>query len=271
MIKSIEDFWESSPVKFGSPKGFTRNNVQFYSIDSEKYVLKTFENSRLFENENDSYDLLKSNGSIFVPFRHFSEKVSILYSYIQSEIDDDPLVRLSEWGRIHSDKDLEDLEGGLGVTEKVICRKLERIASKIKDSPEVFGENSLDYLGILSNSFDRIVNPSRRAFIHSDLRRVNSSSTNEGIYYFDFEFSGLGSPLVDVATTVLENPERRNEIVESYSNSVDFDFGEVEKDLGPQIVFRGCDVLYLHLERSIPQIVRDSVRERFTLVMDNYI
>ena len=92
---------------------------------------------------------------------------------------------------------------------------------------------------------------------------------NEQTYYFDFEFGGIGNPVQDLATILIDNYSKKQELTQLYSDEVSFspDFNL----LNAHIVFRACDVLVRTSKRDLTETKRKQIQDDYLEILSDII
>jgi len=263
-INSYQEFKNLGATEELDGHIFSRNNISIYSIDKDLVVLKRFKSGISAKREYAAYTELLDNPLVQVPFRHFAEGDVALYDYIKASTAADPYQRIIDWAMVHNRQELTDVFKKRNPKREKIARSIENIRKR----SDLFGANNNSYADYLEERTSELEDPSLAAFTHGDLRVNNSIPTIKGIYYIDFEFSGVTHPAVDIIPTLLAYPRIASEILSRYNAHSNFDSKEIEQAIPLYVIFRAIHVLAMQEKRKLSEEVRIPVRNRFLQVMN---
>jgi len=265
----LSDILGKEVIFLGAPKKFTRNNVRYYLIDDNKKVIKEHDSDLFFYKEKINYPLLQNEPGILVPSAQFYPKHRlIVIDYIKRITNRNIEDAVLDWGGIHSNnfgrKSLSKRKAG---SLKWVNELIEDLKSH-KGCCSEYADDYINYLKSVSPIFEL---PSWKTLVHGDLRSVNISPTKKGNYYYDLEFTGEGHPAEDIAPIVLEEPERKEQIIQMYLEKTQFNKETFLRELEAHIVLRALSILTVYEDRNINSEIKERVIQKFTDVIGEII
>lgn len=244
-----------------------RSSISYYSLRGKPTVLKRFKSDEAAKREKLAYDFFLENSILKVPFRYFSEGNLALYDFIEKDIIDDPLKRIGNWSRVHSIKGLANLFDNRVPTRE----NLMKIIGRLREKRRLYGVNNNLYADKLEGGIDNLVSPAIESFTHGDLRPKNAIVNKKGIYYIDFEFSGIAHPATDIAPSFLSHPSLMGKILSTYASKSSLNFKDILEEIPFYVLSRAARVINMQEEMSFEREVRQAVKRKLILIMNRVI
>ncbi len=244
--------------------GISRNNSLLYSVEKNKVVLKKFEKPILFKRELFIYDLFNEIPIVKTPKIFYEGNLELATYFINSEKEKDILLATKDWAKIHS----YFINNNQIEKNKILMKHdIIKNANYLLVNINSFGKNNKTLSKILNS-----INSSKtKTLICGDLFAKNFLTLKKTNYYFDFEFSGIGSPAKDVASLILHHPTRKEKIIELYKDSLDFKYPSLEKEIKEELIVRGLQLIYLLDKKDMKNDLRQNMKNKFWEVIEDYM
>ena len=227
-MKTIEETLSNEfeePVKYiEAIEGYHKNAPSIYQINERKVVVKKFSMLGDFEREVAAYKIFKENPIINIPrLLYFGENI-IVTEFVKGHERRKAPITIKDWAKVHSyflNKSTHlDLMGHYKHNENTTMEEIFK-------SSYLFGDLYKKILEVVHTD----TNKKLKTLIHGDLMNKNIIASNQDNFYIDFEFSGMGHPTRDLTLTLLENSNRKDEIIRRYRENIEFDYEGIERDL----------------------------------------
>ncbi len=250
------------PIFLSRLQNFYRNKLFLYQVGDKRVLLKKFEKSISFRRELFFYNLFNTTNLIRTP-KIYSCGMSGLATYIiESNEKVDFLSSVGEWAKIHS-YFLDNLPKDKKLMfEHNFCEIKDYILKNIS----LFGKKGKELKKYLSK---QEISKNLRTLIHADLQNKNTTTRFGNNYYFDFEISGVGHPLRDLATIISCNLNHKEEIINTYRENILFDYPEIEADLQKWIVTRNSQLILILNRGIFPKRKRQQISNGLWKAINN--
>ena len=90
-------------------------------------------------------------------------------------------------------------------------------------------------------------------------------------YYLDFEIAGVGHPARDLASLIIHNPKKREEIISVYRKNISFDYKGIEKDIRKWFVARVSQLILILKTKKIPNTKNKKIEKNLFEAMNFYL
>lgn len=268
-IKLVERCFGKSPTFLGIPKGFTRNELEFYEVDGQQIVAKKYINHDLFRREKLAYEILEKDDHIKTPIPIFWGDDFALFETLKSDKELNLALVLSDWAGVHTRyyNQIDNLPK-LFTDPLRLEKRIMRIVSGTRKNRSLFCGKGDIFATILEKNMGYFLDNKEATLVHNDLIPRNFITKGSQNYYFDFEFTGIGNPAQDIVPLLLDYPNRSDEFLDRYKAVSSLD---IDKDcIKLYSLLRACDIINLMDARKIPQKKKSNVKKRFLGILDQY-
>jgi len=213
-----------------------KNTSQIYEIGGNKIVSKKYQKPIFLQRELFFYDLFKKIKLVKTPKIYSFNKFNLETYFIKTE-KKNILQTTTEWANLHSYFIKNSIENNHLLIQHDIKEVTSYILKNIKDLD--------DLSSIAKNKLPNIkINKELTTVLHGDLQKKNMITFNNNNYYFDFELGGLGHPGRDIASIIISDPDKKEEIITTYKKNIKFYYQNIEEDINNWLITRTCQ-LYL--------------------------
>ena len=219
-----------------------RNVSKIYEKDGKKIVSKYHKKLIFFRRELFFYTLFQKNQMIKTPEIYSSNELNLQTYFIETE-EKDILQTAIEWAKVHSYFIKNPIEN----SHLLIQHDIQKVVFYIFNNMGVFGKLS----SIVKNKLSKVkINKEITTILHGDLQKKNMVTFQGNNYYFDFELGGLGHPGRDIASMIISSPDKKEELIATYKNHVDFNYLGMEEDIDVWLMARAAQLCIIFDKRK---------------------
>jgi thiamine kinase-like enzyme len=245
--------------------GFNRNLLSVYEINGKRVILKRFQKPIFFRRELFFYDLFQKTDLIKTP-KIYSCGMSGLATYvIKSGEQKDVIKAAKEWAKIHS----HFLSEGFDENNLMVEHDINEVINYVLGNMEFFGKRTKFIKEFLLE--ENLAKPGLKTILHGDLQDKNIITSRGKNYYIDFEISGVGHPARDLVSLLIYCPEKRDEIVTTYRENIDFDYNKIENDIKLWSIVRASQLLLILEDREGPREKKRVLGRNLLNAIDIYL
>jgi thiamine kinase-like enzyme len=221
---------------------WNRNVSRTYKVGGKKIVSKNHKKPIFFKRELFFYDLFRKSSLIKTPEIYSFDRLNLQTYFIESERKD-ILQTAREWARVHSYFMRNPIENN----HLFIQHNIKEVASYVSKNIGVFGK-----LGsIVERRLSGVeINKDLRTILHGDLQQKNMVTFGGDNYYFDFELGGAGHPGRDVASMIISNPNRKDELLDVYRKNCNFNYSGLGEDVDSWLMARSAQLYVIFNKRE---------------------
>ncbi|MFA5061295.1 MAG: hypothetical protein WC494_03195 [Candidatus Pacearchaeota archaeon] len=218
-----------------------RNTSRIYEVDGSKVVSKTHQKPIFLKREEFFYDLFQRIPLVRTPQIYRVDGLELQTSFIETGKKDVGLA-VREWAKVHS----YFLENPLD-NKIFIHHDIREVSSYVFENLNLFhGLSSL----VKRKLSEVRLNRELKTLLHGDLQQKNMVTFKGQNYYFDFELGGLGHPARDVASIIISSPEKKEEIISNYKESIKFSYDGIVQDINSWLMARASQLYILFEKRE---------------------
>ena len=219
---------------------WNRNTSRIYEVDGNKIVSKDHQKPIFLQRELFFYDLFQKNPLVRTPKIYGFDKFNLQTYFIKTE-EKDILQVATEWAKVHSYFIKNPIENHRLLFQHDIKEVISYVLKNIND----FGK----FGSIVENKlFNVKMYKELTTILHGDLQKKNIVTFQGDNYYFDFELGGLGHPGRDVASMIISDLDKKEELITTYKQHIDFNYFGMEEDINTWLMVRVAE-LYLIFDK----------------------
>ena len=220
---------------------WNRNTSHIYKVDGNKIVSKNHQKPIFLRRELFFYKLFQENSLIKTPKIYSSDHLNLQTYFIETG-EKDIFRTAEEWAKVHS----YFMENPLEKNRLLISHDIKEVISYVMQNLEVFGELS----PVVENRLSQIrLNRKLATVLHGDLQKKNMVTFQGDNYYFDFELGGLGHPGRDIASMIISDPDKKEELIDTYKQHITFDGFGLEEDINSWLLARTTQLYIIFHKR----------------------
>ena len=240
---------------------WNRNASWIYEVDGNKIVSKNHQKPIFLQRELFFYDLFQRNPLVRTPKVYSFDKFNLQTYFIETE-EKDILQTAIEWARVHSYFMKNPIENN----RLFIQHDIKEVTSYVLKNIGTFGE-----LGsIIENKlFDAKMNMELTTVLHGDLKNKNMVTFQGTNYYFDFELGGLGHPGRDIVSMIISNPNKKEELITTYKQHINFDYFGMEEDIDTWLMARTAQLYLIFDKRNGTVKQKENIKMKLSWIIQN--
>jgi len=216
---------------------WNRNTSQIYKLDGNKIISKTYKKPIFLQRELFFYNLFQKNSLIKTPRIYNFDKLILQTYFIETE-EKDIFQTTMDWAKIHSYFIKNPVENN----QLLIYHNIQKVISYVLENIGTF--DKLD--SVIGNKLSSAkMNKNIITLLHGDLQQKNMVTFKKNNYYFDFELGGLGHPARDITSMIISNPNKKDELITSYRQQINFDYSGIEEDIDNWLIARTAQLYIL--------------------------
>jgi len=221
---------------------WNRNDSRVYDVDGRKIVSKYHKKPIFFKRELFFYDFFGEDSLIKTPEIYMARNLNLQTYFIETEGKDD-LRTAKEWAEVHSNF----IRNVVKDSPLFIHHNIEEVSSYALENISIFGELASNVRARLSGVK---MNKNLKTILHGDLQKKNMVTLNGENYYFDFELGGVGHPGRDIASMIISNPWKKENLLNTYRKNFDFDYSELREDVDSWLMARAAQLCVIFDKRQ---------------------
>jgi len=230
-------------------------------VNGDKVISKDYQKPIFLQRELFFYDLFQENSLIRTPRIHSFSKYNLQTYFIETE-EKDMLQTAKEWAKVHS----YFLKIPLKKNCLLIQHNIQEATSYVLKNIDIFGEFGLIVKDKLSGAK---IHKELTTVLHGDLQKKNLVTSQGDNYYFDFELGGLGHPGRDVASAIISNPDRKEELIKTYRQYFDFDYFGMEEDIDAWLIARTAQLYVIFDKREGTVKQKKGIKKKLSKIIQN--
>lgn len=241
---------------------WNRNISEICELDGNKIVSKVHLKPIFLRRELFFYDLFRDNSLVRTPKIYAVDKLNLQTYFIETE-DKDVFKMAEEWARVHS----HFMKNPIKDNRLLIPHDINEVTSYVLKNLEIFGGLSL----IVENRlFSAKMNLGLTTLLHGDLQRKNMVTFQGENYYFDFELGGLGHPGRDVASMIISNPDKKEELITIYREHIDFNYSSLEEDINNWLLARAAQLYIIFDKRQGTSEQKNIIKGKLSKIIQSF-
>lgn len=239
---------------------WNRNVSRVYEISGEKIISKEHQKLIFLRREQFFYDLFGRTSLVKTPKIYQVSGLTLQTHFIETE-EKDIHQTAEDWARVHS----YFIRNPVEENRLMIQHNIEEVSSYVLRNINLFGR-----LGpIVKERLSRIgIKKDVRTILHGDLQQRNMVTFKGNNYYFDFELGGVGHPGRDVASMVISNPDKKEELLTIYRQHVDFDYSGLEEDVDTWIMARTTQLYIIFDKRKGTPKQKKTIKGKLSRIIE---
>ncbi len=240
---------------------WNKNASRIYEVAGNKIISKDYQKPIFLQRELFFYDLFQKNPLVKTPKIYSFDKFNLQTYFIETE-EKDILQTAIEWAKVHS----YFLENPIKNHRLLVQHDIKEVTSYVLKNIGIFDE-----LGsIFENKlFDAKMNGEFTTVLHGDLQQKNMVTFQGENYYFDFELGGLGHPGRDVASMIISNPDKKEELITTYKKNIDFNYFGMEEDIDTWLMARTTQLYIIFDKRKGTVKQKKSIKKKLSGIIQN--
>lgn len=219
---------------------WNRNASWIYEVNGNKIVSKNHQKPIFLQRELFFYDLFQKNPLVRTPKIYSFDKFNLQTYFIETE-EKNILQTATEWAKVHS----YFIKNPIKNHRLLVQHDIKEVTSYVLKNIGIFGELGSIVENKLTSSK---INKEITTVLHGDLQQKNMVTFQRDNYYFDFELGGLGHPGRDVASMIISNPDKKEELITTYKKHIGFNYFGMEEDIDTWLMARTTQ-LYLIFDK----------------------
>jgi len=143
----------------------------------------------------------------------------------------------------------------------LIQHDIQEVSSYVSRNISIFNE-----LGsIVENKLSKArINKNLKTVLHGDLQQKNMVTFQGDNYYFDFELGGFGHPARDIASMIISNPNKKEELITIYRQNFYFDYSGMEEDINTWLMARTAQLYIIFDKRKGTLEQKDTIKRKLS-------
>lgn len=240
---------------------WNRNASEIYENDGNKIVSKDHQKPIFLRRELFFYDLFEKNPLIKTPKIYSFGKLNLQTYFIETE-EKDILQTAREWAKVHSHFRKNPIENH----RLLIQHDIKEVTSYVLKNIDIFGELGPIVENKLSGSK---MNREITTVLHGDLQKKNIVTFQGDNYYFDFELGGLGHPGRDIVSMIISNPDKKEDLITTYKQHIDFGYFGMEEDIDTWLMARTTQLYLIFNKRKGTLEQKRSIKKKLFGIIQN--
>ena len=240
---------------------WNKNDSQIYESDGSKIVSKNHQKLIFLHRELFFYDLFQKNPLVKTPKIHSFNKLNLQTYFIETE-EKNILQTAIEWAKVHSYFMKNPIEN----PRLFIQHDIKEVIYYVLKNIDTFGELSPIVKNKLS---DAKMNKELTTILHGDLQNKNMVTFKGDNYYFDFELGGLGHPGRDIVSMIISNPDKKEELITTYKQNINFDYLGMEEDINTWLMARTTQLYLIFDKREGTIKQKKFIKDKLSRIIQN--
>lgn len=240
---------------------WNRNTSFIYEVNGNKIVSKNHQKPIFLKRELFFYNLFQKNPLVKTPKIYSFDKFNLQTYFIETE-EKNILQTAIEWAKVHS----YFIKNPIEDHHLLIHHDLNEVTSYVLKNIETFGEFGSKIKNKLSNIK---INKELTTVLHGDLENKNMVTFNGINYYFDFELGGLGHPGRDIVSMIISNPNKKEELITTYKNQINFDYFGIEEDINTWLMARTAQLYLIFDKREGTIKQKENIKMKLSWIIQN--
>jgi len=241
---------------------WNRNTSHIYKVDGNKIVSKNHQKQIFLRRELFFYKLFQENPLIKTPKIYSSDHLNLQTYFIKTG-EKDIFRTAEEWAKVHS----YFMENPLEKNRLLIPHDIKEIISYVLQNAEIFGELSQRVQNRLANIK---INRKLTTVLHGDLQKKNMVTFQGNNYYFDFELGGLGHPGRDIASMIISDPDKKEELIDTYKQHIDFNGLGLEEDINSWLLARATQLYVIFDKRKGTLEQKTEIKDKLSRIIRSF-
>lgn len=241
--------------------GWNRNVSRIYEVDGNMIVSKDNQKPIFLRRELFFYDLFQKNPLVRTPKIYSFDKFNLQTYFIETE-EKDILQTATEWAKVHSYFMKSPIENH----RLLVQHDIKEVTSYVLKNIGTFGELGSIVEKRLS---DAKMHMELTTVLHGDLQKKNMVTFRGDNYYFDFELGGLGHPGRDIASMIISDPNKKEKLINTYKQHVDFNYFGMEKDIDIWLMARTTQLYLIFDKREGTVEQKKSIKKKLSKIIQN--
>lgn len=230
-------------------------------MNGNKIVSKNHQKPIFLRRELFFYDLFQKNPLVRTPKIYSFDKFNLQTYFIETE-EKDILQTAAEWAKVHSYFMKNPIEND----RLLVQHNIKEVTSYVLKNIGAFGELGSIVENRLSGAK---MNRELTTLLHGDLQNKNMVTFKGNNYYFDFELGGLGHPGRDIVSMIISNPDKKEELITTYKQHIDFDYLDMEEDIDIWLMARTTQLFLIFDERKGTLKQKKNIKKKLSWIIQN--
>jgi len=241
---------------------WNKNSSSVCEIKGKRVISKNYEKPIFLRRELFFYDLFQKNPLIRTPKIYSSDRINLKTHFIESE-EKDVFKTAEEWAKVHS----YFMKHPQKHHQLFIQHDIREVTSYILRNIGTFWELGLIVRDRLS---DVRINRELTTLLHGDLQKKNMVTFQGNNYYFDFELGGIGHPCRDIASMIISSPDKKDELVATYKQNIDFNYPLFEDDVDNWLLARTSQLYIIFDKREGTAEQKKTIKGQLSKIIQGF-
>jgi len=242
---------------------FNRNKSKIERINGRKIVSKEHKKLIFLKREEYFYNFFKENQLIKTPFVYDIDGLNIKTYFVEGEEKNIPLA-IRDWAKIHN-YFIENPQKENKLFIRHDINQVSRYLLQHEDILNIFGKGAEYKLREVE------LNISTQTLLHGDLTPKNFIFYNNENYYFDFELGGIGHPARDIASLIISNPGKKENLINHYKNSFSHSYDGLDEDIDNWTFVRASQLYFIFDKREGGEKQKSKIKNNLMGIMESLV